>query len=97
MELESERCVPDPLGESAEPDESGELGELGELDEPVSETPEEPDPASAFVADAGVNWNLFPLQSGQPESISLEPSGNVRPQFVHSCGISLSLSSLTVR
>ena len=37
--------------------------------------------------DAGLNWNLLPPQSGQPESISFDPSANVRPQVVHWWGI----------
>jgi hypothetical protein len=32
---------------------------------------------------AGWNWNLFPPQFGQPESISFEPSSNTFPQLVH--------------
>jgi hypothetical protein len=39
--------------------------------------------------DEGLNWNLLPPQSGQPESISFEPSANVRPQVVHWWGIGL--------
>ena len=31
----------------------------------------------------GLNWNLFPPQSGHPDNISLDPSGNPRPQEVH--------------
>jgi hypothetical protein len=43
--------------------------------------------ASGARPDFGWNWNLFPPQSGQPESISFEPSANVRPQLVHWWGI----------
>jgi hypothetical protein len=52
----------------------GEAGAESELTLPSS---------SSSIVPEGWNWNLLPPQSGQPDSISLEPSGNVRPQFVH--------------
>jgi len=47
----------------------------------------EVEPESNADSPLGWNWNLFPPQFGQPLSISLEPSGNGRPQFVHWWGI----------
>jgi hypothetical protein len=52
---------------------------------PVSAPADAEPPALELPPDdpEGSNWNLLPPQSGQPDSISLEPSGNVRSQFVH--------------
>jgi hypothetical protein len=48
----------------------------------------EPDSdADELSAVAGWNWNLLPPQSGQPESISFDPSANTRSQVVHWWGI----------
>jgi hypothetical protein len=79
--------VEDGVGSSAE-DEAGSLGEDGVRSSvegggdwlaavPLSVS------VSNDVSEAGWNWNLLPPQFGHPDSISLDPSANTRPQFVH--------------
>src|SRR5699024_1010604 len=43
--------------------------------------------SSVRSSSAGLNWNLLPPQSGQPDSICFEPSGNVCPHWVHWWGM----------
>jgi hypothetical protein len=53
----------------------------------VGPEPSDASSSVSVVAPDGLNWNLFPPQSGQPDSISFDPSSKVCPQPVHWCGI----------
>ena len=84
---ESSDGAPGDADEDDEVDGGSELrvasAEPGRFESPDSEGVAPSESAPVRVADLGLNWNLLPPQSGQPESISFEPSANTRSQLVH--------------